>query len=56
MDYRDIDEYPKIIKEILIEYSKFKPAYGDIKTDVVFDDECWSVQKVFIFMKARSII
>jgi len=39
MDFRDIDECRKIIKQLLIESSKFKPAYGDIETDVVFDDE-----------------
>jgi hypothetical protein len=48
MDYRDTDEYPKIIKEILIEYSKFKPAYGDIETYVVFDDERKHYQMVHI--------
>ena len=39
MDFRGVNECRTIIKQILIESSKFKPAYGDIETDVIFDDD-----------------
>ena len=53
MDYRDVSECRKIIKQILIEYSKFKPAYGDIETDVVFDDERNHYQMVHIGWESK---
>lgn len=31
--------YPALIKQILLEYTKYKPVYGDIETTVSFDDE-----------------
>lgn len=32
-------EYKPLIKQILEEYASLKPAYGDIDSRVVFDDE-----------------
>ncbi|MGB1258011.1 MAG: XisI protein [Thiolinea sp.] len=32
-------DYSKLIKQILLEHTRFKPAYGDIDTTVSFDDE-----------------
>ena len=32
-------DYRKIVKDILLDYAKLKPAYGDIETRVIFDDE-----------------
>ncbi|QLQ31819.1 MAG: XisI protein [Candidatus Thiothrix singaporensis] len=32
-------DYPALIKRILLEYTKYKPVYGDIETTVSFDDE-----------------
>ncbi|NJN97477.1 MAG: XisI protein [Anaerolineales bacterium] len=37
MDTRS--EYQRLIKNILLEYSKFNPAYGNIDSKVLFDDE-----------------
>lgn len=37
MDTRVNDK--QIIKNVLLEYSKFKPAWGDIEARVIFDDE-----------------
>ena len=31
--------YQKRLKEILLEYAKYKPAYGEIDSRVSFDDE-----------------
>jgi hypothetical protein len=31
--------YSSIIKEILLDYVQYKPAYGDISSSVSFDDE-----------------
>lgn len=31
--------YQKLIKEILLEHTKYKPAFGDIDPRVLFDDE-----------------
>ena len=56
MDFRDINECRKIIKQLLIEYSKFKPAYGDIETDVIFDDERNHYQLVHIGWKNKQRI
>jgi hypothetical protein len=32
-------EYRRLIKNILLDYAKLKPAYGNIDSRVVFDDE-----------------
>ena len=32
-------EIPKIIKDILSEYAKYKPAYGEIDSRLIFDDQ-----------------
>ncbi|ETX04039.1 XisI protein [Candidatus Entotheonella palauensis] len=32
-------DYQNIVKEILLAYAKLKPAYGDIDSRVMFDDE-----------------
>src|SRR5262245_61008798 len=32
-------EYRQLIKNILLDYAKLKPAYGNIDSRVVFDDE-----------------
>ncbi|MFQ6062514.1 MAG: XisI protein [Methanosarcinales archaeon] len=34
-----LEEYRKIIKKIIKEYAQFKPAYGDIEVETVFDEE-----------------
>jgi len=34
-----VEEYPAIIKRIVNEYAQFKPAYGDIESEAIFDDE-----------------
>jgi len=31
--------YQTLIKNILLEYANYKPAYGDIEPRVIFDDE-----------------
>lgn len=33
------NEYRQLIKNILFDYAKYKPAYGDIESKVIFDDE-----------------
>ena len=37
MDRRE--EYKEIIKQLILDYAKIKPAYGDIDREVVFDEE-----------------
>jgi hypothetical protein len=32
-------DYPALIKRILLEYTQYKPVYGDVETTVSFDDE-----------------
>lgn len=32
-------EYRQVIKNILSDYAKYKPVYGDIESKVIFDDE-----------------
>jgi hypothetical protein len=32
-------DYPLIIKNIIQQYAKYKPAHGDIETTVSFDDK-----------------
>jgi hypothetical protein len=34
-----LKEYRDIIKQILSEYAQFKPSYGEIETETVFDEE-----------------
>lgn len=34
-----LDEYRKIVKQIINEYAKFKPAYGNIEVETIFDTE-----------------
>lgn len=34
-----LEEYKKIIKQLILDYAKIKPAYGDIDGEVVFDEE-----------------
>lgn len=31
--------YSQLVKNILADYAKYKPAYGDIESKVIFDDE-----------------
>jgi len=33
-----LTEYRAIIKDILTEYAQFKPSYGEIETEVIFDE------------------
>lgn len=33
------NEYRQLIKNVLFDYAKYKPAYGDIESKVIFDDE-----------------
>ncbi|MBC8230114.1 XisI protein [bacterium] len=37
MDRRE--EYKETIKQLILDYAKIKPAYGDIDREVVFDEE-----------------
>ena len=30
--------YRKIIKKLITEYAQFKPAYGDIEVETIFDE------------------
>ncbi len=32
-------EYKEIIKQLILDYAKIKPAYGEIDREVVFDEE-----------------
>ena len=34
-----LEEYKEIIKQLILDYAKIKPAYGDIDEEVVFDEE-----------------
>ncbi len=34
-----VKEYAKCVKQIINEYSQFKPAYGEIEVEAVFDEE-----------------
>src|SRR5689334_23278872 len=34
----DVKEYPEIVKRIIREYAALKPAVGEIRIEVVFDD------------------
>jgi len=33
------EKYKEIVRELILDYAKVKPAYGDIKNEVVFDEE-----------------
>jgi len=33
------EKYKEIIRELILDYAKVKPAYGDIENEVVFDEE-----------------
>jgi hypothetical protein len=43
-----LTEYRAIIKKILTEYAQFKPAHGEIETEVVFDEERDHYELVYI--------
>ncbi len=43
-----IDQYRKLVKEILSEDAKIKPALGEIEPHLVFDDERNSYQLMYI--------
>jgi hypothetical protein len=32
-------DYEFLVKQILLEYARLKPAYGDVESQVIFDDE-----------------
>jgi len=32
-------EYKEIIKQLILDYAKIKPTYGDIDREIVFDEE-----------------
>lgn len=34
-----IDEYRDIVKQIITDYARFRPSYGDIDSEVVLDDQ-----------------
>ena len=34
-----IETYRKYIKQIITEYSQYKPSYGDIEAELIFDTE-----------------
>jgi hypothetical protein len=33
------EKYKEIVKQLILDYAKVKPAYGDIENEVVFDEE-----------------
>jgi hypothetical protein len=33
-----LNKYRQIIKEVITQYSKFKPSHGDIRLDTIFDE------------------
>ncbi|NJL62583.1 MAG: XisI protein [Methylacidiphilales bacterium] len=33
-----LNRYRQIIKEVITQYSKFKPSHGDIRLDTIFDE------------------
>lgn len=33
------EEYKELVKQLILDYAKIKPAYGDIEREVVFDEE-----------------
>jgi len=41
-------KYQTLVKDILLEYAKYKPAYGDIDSRVSFDDEhgCYALLQI----------
>lgn len=34
-----VDDYRQYIKNIITEYSQYKPSYGDVELQIVFDEE-----------------
>ena len=34
-----LEKYRNIVKQIINEYAKLKPAYGEIKVETVFDED-----------------
>jgi hypothetical protein len=49
-------EYIKIIKSLLLEYAKMKPANGDIETEPVFDEDRGHYQLLSIGWKGTKRI
>jgi hypothetical protein len=43
-----LKRYGQIIKEILVEDARYKPAHGDIEPVLIFDDERHSYQLMYI--------
>lgn len=33
-----VSEYPELVKRFLREYASFKPSYGDVQVEAIFDD------------------
>ncbi len=33
-----LDDYRKYIKDIITRYSQYKPSYGDVEVQIVFDE------------------
>lgn len=34
-----VEEYPKFVEQIIREYGQYKPAYGDVEVQLIFDRE-----------------
>ncbi len=34
-----LDDYRQYIKNIITEYAQYKPSYGDVDIQIVFDEE-----------------
>jgi hypothetical protein len=34
-----IDDYRQYVKNIITEYSQYKPSYGDVELQIIFDEE-----------------
>jgi hypothetical protein len=42
------DKYRAIIKQILTEYAKYKPSYGKVETEAIFDGERDHYESVYV--------
>ena len=43
----ELAQYRQLVKEILTEYSSHKPAYGEVQSELIFDDERNRYQLVY---------
>ena len=43
-----INQYAEIIEQLISEYAQFKPAYGEVETEIIFDREKGHYEMVHI--------